>query len=82
MCLMSNILHPYLDKFVLVFTYDIVLYSKNEEEHKENLRWVLQTLREHQFYEKLRKCDFYKDIIQYLGHVISKEGLVVDHKKN
>jgi len=80
MCLMNSVLHRYLDKFVLVFIDYILVYSKNEYEHKENLRLVLQKLRENQLYVKLNKCGFYKDRIQYLGHVISKEGLVVDPK--
>ena len=53
----------YLDKFVLVFLDDILVYSKNEEEHEERLRLTLQLLREHKLYAKLRKCDFYKDRI-------------------
>ena len=55
-----------------------LFYSKNEEEHEEHLRLRLQLLREHQLYEKLSKCDFYRDRIQYLGHIISEEGISVD----
>ena len=78
MCLMNSVFSKYLDKFVLVFLNDILVYSKNEEEHEEHLRLTLQLLREHQFYAKLSKCDFYRDIIQYLGHIISEEGISVD----
>ena len=78
MCMMNNIFNRYLDKFVLVFIDDILVYSKNKEEH---LRIVLQVLREHQLYAKFSKCDFYKPQIQYLGHIISKTGIVVDPKK-
>ena len=60
MCMMNNIFNRYLDKFVSVFIYDILVYSKNKEEHEEHLRIVLQVLREHQLYTKFSKCDFYK----------------------
>lgn len=81
MCLMNNIFHQYLDKFVLIFIDDILVYSRNIKEHEEHLRLVLQTLREHQLYGKFSKCDFYKEQIQYLGHIISKEGIAVDPEK-
>ena len=54
-----------MDKFVVVFIDDILIYSKSEEEHKEHLKIVLQELREHQLYAKFSKCDFFKDKIQY-----------------
>ena len=63
MCLMNSVFSKYLNNFVLVFLYDIIIYSKNEEEHEEHLRMELQLLREHKLYAKLRKCDFYKDKI-------------------
>jgi hypothetical protein len=78
MCLMNNIFSQYLDKFVLVFIDDILVYSKTKEEHKEHLRIVLKTLRKHKLYAKFDKCDFYQKKIQYLGHVISEEGIAVD----
>eukprot|EP00253_Pinus_taeda_P013617 PITA_13617 len=81
MCLMNNIFHQYLDRFVLIFIDDILVYSRTVEEHQEHLRKVLQTLREHQLYAKFSKCDFFKEEIQYLGHVISKEGIAVDPEK-
>ena len=55
MCLMNNVLHPHLDKFVIVFINDILVYSKNEEEHAEHFAEVLRFLREHQLYAKLSK---------------------------
>ena len=81
MCLMNNILSKYLDKFVIVFIDDILIYSKNEQEHQNHLRIVLHILREHQLYAKFSKCEFYQGRIQYLGHVISEEGISVDPDK-
>jgi hypothetical protein len=81
MCLMNNVLSKFLDKFVLVFIDDILIYSKNREEHEEHLRLVLQVLREHQLYAKFNKCDFFQKQIHYLGHVLSEEGVAVDPHK-
>eukprot|EP00253_Pinus_taeda_P010525 PITA_10525 len=81
MCLMNNIFHRYLDKFVLIFIDGTLIYSRNMEEHKEHLRLVLQTLREHQLCAKFSECDFFKEEIQYLGHIIIREGIVVDPEK-
>jgi hypothetical protein len=78
MCLMNGVFRDYLDKFVIVFLDDILVYSKTEEEHEQHLRMVLQVLREHQLYAKLSKCSFYQRQIHYLGHIISEEGIVVD----
>jgi hypothetical protein len=61
MCLMNGVLREYLDKFVIVFLDDILVYSKSEEEHEHHLRMVLLVLREHQLYAKLRKCSFYQN---------------------
>jgi hypothetical protein len=81
MCLVNNVLNKFLDKFVLAFIDDILIYSKNREEHEEHLRLVLQVLREHRLYAKLNKCDFFQKQIHYLGHVLSKEGVAVDPNK-
>ena len=81
MCLMNNIMHKYLHNFVVVFIDDILIYSKTEEEHKEHLKIVLQELWEQQLFAKFSKCDFFKDEIQYLGHVVTKEGISVDLKR-
>ena len=59
MCLMNSVLRPYLDKFFIVFIDDILIYSKNEEEHPEHLATILRLLREHQLYAKLNKCSFF-----------------------
>ena len=74
-------MHKYLDKFVVMFIDDILIYSKAEEEHKEHLKFFLQDLRDHQLFSKFSKCDFFKDKIQYLGHVVTKEGISVDLEK-
>ena len=67
MCLMNTILSNYLDKFVIFFIDDIlIIYSKDEQEHKEHLKIILQVLREQQLYTKFNKSDFFKDKIQYL----------------
>ena len=81
MCMMNNIFSKYLDNFVLVFIDNILVYSKNKEEHEEHLHIALRVLREHQLYAKFSKCDFYKPQIQYLGHIISKEGIAARTRK-
>ena len=63
MCLMNSVFSKYLDKFVLVFLDEILIYFKNEEEHEEHLRLVLEIPRENKLYAKLSKCDFYKYMI-------------------
>ncbi len=70
-----------MDKFVVVFIDDILVYLKNEEEHKEHLRLVLGKLREHQLYAKFSKCEFWLKEVGFLGHVISGEGIAVDRNK-
>jgi hypothetical protein len=71
MCLMNGVFREYLDNFVIVFSHDILIYSKSEEEYEKHLRMVLQVLREHELYAKLSKCIFYQKNIHYLGHIIS-----------
>jgi hypothetical protein len=72
---------PELDKFVVVFIDDILIYSKNEEEHSKHLRIVLTRLKEHQLYAKFSKCAFWLEEIQFLGHVLSAKGIAVDPSK-
>ena len=76
--LMNSIFMEYLDKFVVVYLDDILIYSKNEEEHAEHLRLVLQKLREHRLYAKFSKCEFWLSEVTYLGHVISGKGIAIN----
>jgi hypothetical protein len=73
---------PELDKFVTVFIHDILIYSKNEEEHGKHLWIILQRLREHQLYAKFSKCAFWLNEVPFLDHVISAEGIAVDPNKD
>jgi hypothetical protein len=81
MYLMNYVFMPELDKFVVVFIEDILVYSKNKEEHAGHLHVVLQLLREHRLYAKLSKCDFWLKEIKFLGHTISQVGIAVDPDK-
>ncbi|WVZ80921.1 hypothetical protein U9M48_028355 [Paspalum notatum var. saurae] len=81
MNLMNKVFMEYLDKFVVVFIDDILIYSKTEEEHEEHLRLVLQKLRDHKLYAKLSKCEFWLDQVPFLGHIVSKGGIMVDPSK-
>ncbi|WJX78668.1 hypothetical protein P8452_61863 [Trifolium repens] len=81
MAYMNRIFHSFLDKFVVVFIDDILVYSKNEEEHVEHLRLVLQVLRESKLYANPSKCEFWLEEVNFLGHVISREGIAVDPAK-
>jgi hypothetical protein len=79
--LMNSVFMPELDKFVVVFIDDILIYSKNEEEHDKHLQIVLTCLREHQLYAKFSKCAFWLEEIQFLGHILSANGIAVDPSK-
>ena len=81
MNLMNMVFRDFLDKFVVVFIDDILIYSKTEEEHEQHLRLVLQRLQEHQLYAKLSKCEFWIDEVPFLGHIISKGGILEDPSK-
>jgi hypothetical protein len=78
---MNRIFRPYIDKFVVVFIDDILIYSKTAEEHGEHLRLVVGILREKQLYAKLDKCDFWLEEVQFLGHVINKDGVAANPSK-
>ena len=78
---MNRIFHAFLDRFVVVFIDDILIYSKTEEEHAEHLKIVLQVLKEKKLYAKLSKCESWLNEVSSLGHVISGSGIVVDPSK-
>uniref|UniRef100_A0ACD5Y5Z0 Uncharacterized protein n=1 Tax=Avena sativa TaxID=4498 RepID=A0ACD5Y5Z0_AVESA len=81
MNLMNKIFMNFLDKFVVVFIDDILIYSKSEEEHEQHLRIILETLREHRLYAKFRKCEFWLKEVGFLRHIVSARGFAVDPAK-
>jgi hypothetical protein len=81
MYLMNSVFMLELDKFVVVFIDDFLIYSRSMEEHEEHLWIVLQRLREHQLYAKFNKCEFWIKEVSFLGHVVSPEGITVDPGK-
>ncbi|GJV68955.1 putative reverse transcriptase domain-containing protein [Tanacetum coccineum] len=81
MDLMNRVCKPYLDKFVIVFIDDILIYSHNKEEHANHLRIILELLKKEKLYAKFSKCDFWIRIMQFLGHLIDSQGLHVDPAK-
>jgi hypothetical protein len=78
MSLMNKVFMEYLDKFVVVFIDDILVFSKKEEEHEEHLRLVLEKLREHKLYGKFSKCEFWLKEVAFLGHVLSEGAVFVN----
>ncbi|WVZ75483.1 hypothetical protein U9M48_023529 [Paspalum notatum var. saurae] len=81
MYMMNSVFMNELDKFVVVFIDDILIYSKNEKEHEEHLRVVLTRLREHKLYAKFSKCAFWLKEVGFLGHILSEKGVAVDPSK-
>jgi hypothetical protein len=81
MDMMNRVFHDYLDSFVVVFIDDILVYSANHLEHKEHLKTVMEVLRENKLFAKLRKCEFWLEEVSFLGHVVNKNGIVVDPAK-
>ena len=81
MDLMHRVFQPYLDKFVVVFVDDILIYSKSEEEHENHLRVVLQVLRDHQLYGTFNKCEFWLTKVKFLGHNVSASSVSVNPEK-
>ena len=81
MYLMNKVFMEYLDKFVVVFIDDILIFSKSEEEHEQHLRLVLGKLREHKLYAKFSKCQFWLNEVGFLGYTLTARGLAVDQSK-
>ena len=81
MDLMNRVFQPYVDQFFIVFIDDILIYSKDREDHDTHLWVVLETLRKERLYAKLSKCDFWLKEVSFLGHIVSEEGIQVDPKK-
>nr|GFA42935.1 putative reverse transcriptase domain-containing protein [Tanacetum cinerariifolium] len=81
MDLMNRVCKPYLDKFVIVFIDDIIIYSKDEKEHEEHLKAILELLKKEELYAKFSKCEFWIPKVQFLGHVIDSQGIYVDPAK-
>ncbi|GKC14945.1 putative reverse transcriptase domain-containing protein [Tanacetum coccineum] len=79
--LMNRVCKPYLDKFIIVFIDDILVYSKDDEEHGKHLKIILELLKKERLYAKFSKCDFWLDSVQFLGHVIDRSGVHVDPAK-
>ena len=81
MDLMNRVCRPYLDKFVIVFIDDILIYSQNKEEHEQHLRLILELLKTEKLYAKFSKCEFWIREVHFLGHIVNKEGIRVDPAK-
>jgi hypothetical protein len=81
MNLMNKVFMEYLDRFIVVFIDNILIYSKDDSDHEEHLRMVLQKLRDNQLYAKFSKCEFWIDKVPFLGHIISNGGVSVDPAK-
>nr|GFB79869.1 putative reverse transcriptase domain-containing protein [Tanacetum cinerariifolium] len=81
MDLMKWVCKPYLDKFVIIFINDILIYSKDEKEHEEHLMAILELLKKEELYAKFSKCEFWIPKVQFLGHVIDSQGIHVDPAK-
>ena len=81
MDLMNRVFEDFLDKFIIVFIDDILIYSKTREEHARHLELALERLREKHLYAKLSKCEFWLDQVVFLGHVVSGMGIMVDPAK-
>jgi len=80
MCLIKIVFFPYMDKLVIVFVDDILVYTRNKEDHAKHLATILRLLGEHKLYFKMGKCSLFKSYIHYLGHVVCKDGMEMDQE--
>ncbi|GJU78239.1 putative reverse transcriptase domain-containing protein [Tanacetum coccineum] len=81
MDLMNRVCKPYLDKFLIMFIDDILIYSKSEEEHEAYLKIILDLLKEEKLFAKILKCEFWLKEVQFLGYVVNRDGIHVDPRK-
>jgi hypothetical protein len=81
MTMMNKVFMEYLDKFVVVFIDDILIYSKDDKAHEKHLRLIMEKLKEHKLYAKFSKCEFWLNKVGFLGHIVSVEGVTVDPSK-
>jgi hypothetical protein len=81
MNMMNKVFMEFLDKFVVVFIDDILIYSKSNKEHEKHLCLIMEKLWEHKFYAKFSKCEFWLNEVAFLGHIVSKEGIAIDPSK-
>ena len=81
MYLMNSVFMPELDKFMIVFIDDILVYSEDDEDHAKHLRIVLNRLRDHKLYAKFSKCEFWLKKVPFLGHILLEDRILVDPNK-
>jgi hypothetical protein len=79
--MINDVLHDYLDKCVIIYLDDILVYSTTREQHTKDVRNILKKLRQHKLWAKLEKCKFYQDSVEFLGYIITREGIKMDEKK-
>jgi hypothetical protein len=81
MTMMNKVFMEYLDKFVVAFIDDLLIYSKDDKEHEKHLHLIMEKVREHKLYAKFSKCEFWLNKVGFLGHTVSVEGVAVDPRK-
>jgi hypothetical protein len=75
---MNNIFRKYLDHFIIIYLNDILIYSKNEEEYEHHVRLVLENYKNKDFYAKQEKCLFHQSMVEFLGYIVSGDGIFMD----